>query len=174
MKAITKYAFLLPVLLAGCLMASNKPDTDMTLTIFHYKVPCLGESVQLCYLIKKDDGKTEFFHDEIDGFAYQWGFNYTITVEKIINEKPMADASAFRYKLKKVIKKAKVSSEETFTLPLMVDDQSLVETKTGVCNYFGVIEVQTGYRTCAELAKASSALFRHAADKPALILVSLK
>src|SRR5688572_26451379 len=82
----------------GCVGAAKNPDNDMILTIYHYKVPCMGESIQLCFLIKKDNGEKEFFRDEIEGFEYQWGYNYTINVEKKTKKTVVADASSFTYK----------------------------------------------------------------------------
>lgn len=168
------YASVVLLFFAGCLMASENQAKEMKLTISHYKVPCSGESIQLCYLIKKDDGKTEFFHDEIEGFEYQWGYNYVIGVEKIIKGKVMADASSFTYKLKKVYKKEKILPGVTFELPLTYEDQHLMESKNGTFNYFGAIAVQTSKYSSAELAKAKTAIFKYSADKRGLVLVSLK
>lgn len=155
-------------------MASESQAKEMKITIAHYKIPCSGESVQLCYLIKKNGGKTEFFHDEIEGFDYEWGFNYSIGVEKIIRKKAMADASSFTYKLKKIYKKEKIRPGVTFELPLKYNDQHLIENKNGSYSYFGVIDVQTAKYSAGDVAKARSAIFKYASDKPGLVLVSLK
>jgi hypothetical protein len=153
-------------------MASIKPGSDTLLTISHYKAPGVGESVQLCYVVKKDNGNTQLFYDQIEGFEYQWGYNYTISVEKEINKAPMADASSFKYKLKKILKKEKVAAGETFELRTRVNEQNLVETKNGACSYLGEIEIKIGPYSCADLAKAQSATFRHADNK--IVLVKLK
>lgn len=67
-------------------MADVRQNKELTLTIYHYKVPGVGEGAQLCYLVKKGSGSREIFYDQIEGFEYQWGYNYTITVEQKNNK----------------------------------------------------------------------------------------
>jgi len=155
-------------------MAGTRQNKELTLTISHYKVPGVGEGAQLCYLVKKGTGSKEIFYDQIEGFEYQWGYNYTITVEKKVNNAPMADASSLNYKLKKVLKKEKAPVAETFELRLRINDQDLVQTIKGKCSYFGEIEIQSGTTNCTNLARAQSAIFRHATNKQGLVLVRLK
>jgi hypothetical protein len=168
------YSCIAGILFTGCAMASINPDTNTVFTIYHYKAPGVGESVQLCYVIKKNNGDRQLFYSQIEGFDYQWGYNYTISVEKKMNKAPMADASSFTYRLRKVLKKEKVAAGETFELRTKINDQVLVENKNGICSYFGEIEIQTGSHSCADLAKAQSATFRHADNGRAIMLVKLK
>src|SRR3712207_5967634 len=79
---------------------NNFKTPGMTLQVYHYKVPCVGESVQLCYKVKRENGKTELFYDPIEGFDYAWGYTYSIIVERTSRQTAPADASTFRYTLK--------------------------------------------------------------------------
>jgi Domain of unknown function (DUF4377) len=151
----------------------NMPE-EIVLTVYHYKVPCVGENVRLCYRVKKNDSETQFFYDEIEGFDYDWGFNYTIRVEKVNQSNPVSDASSFTYKLKEVIKKEEALPGQTFDLPLKIDDQSLIESKNGVCSYLGEIEIKTSKYSCDDLLKAQSATFSHDSNNSRLVLIGLK
>ncbi|WP_373513158.1 DUF4377 domain-containing protein [Persicitalea sp.] len=133
----------------------------LKLKIAHYRVPCQGEGVQLCYLVSKNGGETEFFYDQIEGFAYEWGYNYEIAVEKIKIGEPMADASSFSYRLKKQISKKKVSTDLRFELPLLVDNYRLVESDGKNCLYFGRVRISTGAISCESLAGGQIGVFQH-------------
>ncbi|WP_373512366.1 DUF4377 domain-containing protein [Persicitalea sp.] len=149
------------VSLAGC--ANKMPHTSdgLRLKISHYRVPCQGEGVQLCYLVSKNGGETELFYDQIEGFAYEWGYNYEISVERIEVEKPLADASSFRYRLKKQISKKKVSADLRFELPLVVDNYRLVGSDGNNCLYFGSVRLSTDAISCDSLAGGQKGAFQH-------------
>jgi hypothetical protein len=159
---------------AECNPTSLDMQEEMMLIIYHYKVPCVGENVRLCYRVKKNNSEPQFFYDEIEGFDYEWGFNYTITVVKSNKSNPVSDGSSFAYKLKKVIKKEKALPGQTFDLPLKMEGQSLIESKNGICSYLGEVAIQTNKYSCDDLAKAQSAIFSHNRNKAGLVLVRLK
>jgi hypothetical protein len=148
--------------------------TDVTLQVYHYKVPCIGESVQMCYKVEQKIGDPEYFYDTIEGFRYDWGYNYTIIVEKKNHQAPMSGASSFTYTLKRIVAKEKVSPDETFELPLRIDDLTLIEKKKEGCLYFGSIPVETGWHSCSNVSKAARAVFRHGTGSGSLVLVQLK
>jgi len=71
-----------------------------TLYVASYKKECEGVGKQTCYLIKENpEDEWMMFYSEIEGFDYQAGMVYTITVEIIPVENPPADGSMFEYKL---------------------------------------------------------------------------
>jgi hypothetical protein len=158
---------------AACISNLDMND-EVLLTIYHYKIPCMGENIQLCYQAQKNNSEPQLFYDQIEGFDYEWGYNYTVSVEKVPVANPMADASSFKYKLKNIIRKDKILQDETFELPLKMEEQSLIESKNDVCYYFGEVEIQTGRYSCQEVAQAQSAIFSHNSKKAALVLVRLK
>jgi hypothetical protein len=138
----------------------NKSE-DLRMKILHYRKPCLGEGIQLCYLVSEKDGETEFFYDSIEGFEYEWGYNYEIVVEKLKIEEPLADASSFRYRLKKQVGKAKVSADLRFELPLVVNGFRVVESDGKNCLYFKSVHINTGALSCDSLTKGQKGIFQH-------------
>ena len=169
-------AGLLMLSLAACAGASPQQSKakEMKLKIMHYKVPCMGESLQLCYLVSKNDGEPEYFYDAIEGFEYQWGYNYEIVVEQVEVKQPMADASSFSYRLKQEVRREKAPADATFQLPLTVDDQPVIESGDEGCTYMGTLRIDPGALSCADLTKGQSAVFRHQEGGPGLVLVELK
>lgn len=76
------------------------PHEYKTLYVASYKKDCEGVASQSCYLVKENsEDEWELFYDEIEGFEYQAGKDYTLTVEVVPEENPPADASMFKYKL---------------------------------------------------------------------------
>ncbi|GHB62187.1 hypothetical protein GCM10007390_14930 [Persicitalea jodogahamensis] len=129
--------------------------------ISHYRMPCQGEGVQLCYLVSEKGGEAEFFYDSIDEFEYEWGYNYEIVVEKREIDEPMADGSSFRYRLKKQISKEKVAAGLRFELPLVVDNYRLVESDGNHCLYFGSVRISSGPTSCDSLVSGQLGVFQH-------------
>jgi hypothetical protein len=173
----TYFLYFLSVLLAkaGCgAVHQNNSGQELVLTILHYKVPCVGESIQLCFKVKKNGGDTEFFYDAIEGFTYEWGYNYTLLVEKKKRDNTPSDGSDAVYTLKKIIRKEKVPSTETFELSLELDGQQLIKTRDGHCTYFGAIEIDTGTHSCNDLSQARTAVFRHQGNNQQLELVATR
>lgn len=157
-----------------CAQKVNEMSTEISLHIQHYKIPCLGESVKWCYVIKTDTGDFEFFFDEIRDFSFTWGYNYTIIVERRNSEELMQDGSAFTYILKKVLKKEKVEPNYTFEIKLQIAHQKLIENKNGICFVLGDMEIQSGEYSCEDIMKAGAGVFKHSDELNKIVLLNLK
>lgn len=168
------YVLGLIITLTGCFGTYKKTEDILQLTIYHYKIPCAGEGIKLCYSIKKEKGAPELFYDAIEGFNYQWGYNYTLLVQKRKKENPMADAGTFTYILKKVLKKEKVPARTIFTLPVQWEGQSLITTKDKRCWYMNTIPVETSSFSTKALTQAQTAVFHHHQKTEALVLVAIQ
>lgn len=86
--------------LAGC-GESDESTERKTFSIQSQKVICEGVSQQLCLSVSGQNDLTAFFpfYENIDGFTYQWGHSYALTVEVSKIENPPADRSEKRYTL---------------------------------------------------------------------------
>lgn len=102
------------------------------ISIKENKVPCVGVAPMECLQIKMGNNKEwTYFYDSIEGFDYEPGFTYKLKVEKTKKQGNLpADASAYNYKLKKVISKKKAKTTEiTQTTNLDIFDKKLILTE---------------------------------------------
>ena len=153
--------------------SSKTPEKTETMTIQHYKVPCQGESVQLCYLVKtQGQADWEYSYDEIQGFDYEWGYVYTLEVNKTTIDNPPQDGSSIAIKLVKVLKKEAVTG--SFELPLSMEGTVLLEKNSGDWTYFQAIPVLVSDELTIKLDKAQTGVFQHGDKKQTLTLLSVK
>ena len=155
-------------MLAAC--AREPADTSERWRVQHYQMPCVGEGPRLCYLIDRGKGEFEYFYDEIEGFEYRWGFNYEIEVSSS-TQPAMADASTLQHRLVAVIERSRARMDVTFSLPMSLEGQVLIEAKDGVCSLLGAIDIDTREHSCDVLRSRETAVFRHGATEPKLVPV---
>ena len=84
----------------------NKTNIS-TLYVDSKLVDCVGVSPQQCMLVKDNvDAEWEMFYDGIDGFDYQEGTSYQISVDITEIENPPADGSSLKYTLIEILEPA--------------------------------------------------------------------
>lgn len=101
---------ILMLLLAATSVAFSQETINMQ--VKESKVPCTGVSPMDCLQVKieKEEDWT-YFYDRIEGFDFEPGYRYKLKVEKTKQEENIpADASTYKYKLKKVVGKKRVKS----------------------------------------------------------------
>jgi hypothetical protein len=167
--ALTASLLSLSTLLAACTPKSE--DTPERWRVQHYKAPCIGEGARLCYLIDRGKGDFEYFYDEIEGFEYRWGFSYQIVVTRS-TQPAVADASTLQYRLADLVEERRVPEELTFTLPLNLEGQALVQVEGGACTLLGTIDIDTSERNCDSLRSSETAVFRHHQTESTLVPVN--
>jgi len=140
----------------------NQATEVLQFKILHYKTPCWGESIRLCYLVENKAGKTENFYSAIEGFEYEWGYNYELLVEQFEIKAPKADGSSIGFRLKKQISKEKVAADLRFELPLELNGYHIVASDGKNCLYFGAVPINTGSVSCEELTVGKTGVFQHA------------
>ena len=98
----TKCLFFLLIL--AC--ASKNEEQLKTIYIADHLVDCTGVSAQKCMLVREGpEEEWANFYDDIDGFDYEEGYEYQISVEVQQVDNPPADASSLRYVLREIISK---------------------------------------------------------------------
>ncbi|MFN2145924.1 MAG: DUF4377 domain-containing protein [Anaerolineales bacterium] len=76
-----------------------------------------GAGPQKCMRVKFEDGTDwQYFYDQIEGFDYQPGYEYTLMVEKVDLADPPADGSSIRYVLVEEVSKREVLMEQSGNL----------------------------------------------------------
>ncbi|MEZ0005953.1 heat shock protein HslJ [Flavobacterium sp. 28YEA47A] len=101
------------MLLLGFTFFSVQANADtVRMTIKEELASCTGVAPQNCYQVKYKKSKDwEFFYSQIEGFEYIPGYRYVIDVKRTKRKNIPADASAYTYKLKRIIKKEKIANE---------------------------------------------------------------
>ena len=93
---------------------------------------CQGVGPQQCMLIRESpDQEWEFFYDQIEGFAYEPGFEYEIEVEIETIKNPPADGSSLQYTLVETISKVRVQAE-AFSDQKLEGDYEIIVLKDNV------------------------------------------
>ncbi len=104
-----KYILIVSALILFDACASQKNST--VYWINSYTVDCVGSGPQKCLLVQKNiaisDTAWHTFYAPIEGFDFEPGYLYKISVEeeKLDANKVPADASSIKYKLVKIIEK---------------------------------------------------------------------
>lgn len=95
------------------------------------KAPCMGVGPMECLQVKIGKEKNwGNFYSSIDGFNYEPGYEYKLKVEKTKRQGIIpADASAFTYKLKKVVCKKKAKSINNKAEAMNYLDKKMVLTQ---------------------------------------------
>lgn len=104
----TLYSLLiLSIFLTSC-------DDEKTIHVANHYADCSETTHQTCLLIKEDENKEwTTFHDVIEGFSYEEGYEYTLKV-KISKDTSSSDNSdKLQYKLIEIMSKEKASVTET-------------------------------------------------------------
>jgi heat shock protein HslJ len=111
-KSIAAKLVLTLTLILGMNMVS-KADV-IRLVVKEDLASCTGVAPMTCMQVKYKNSKNwELFYSQISGFKYQPGYRYVILVNRTKRTNVPADASAYEYKLKKVVKKAKMKQNTT-------------------------------------------------------------
>ena len=101
---------------------NNDLENADTYEVNFHQVICYGEGAQWCMQVKsKNDKDWTFHYDQIEGFKYEWGYKYTVSVDKIKIKNPPQDASSEKWVLKSVLKKEKKAENTTFVLDIPAD-----------------------------------------------------
>lgn len=75
---------------------------------------CTGVGPMTCMQVKYKNSKSwEFFYSQISGFNYKPGYRCVLLVDRTKRTNGPADASAYEYKLKKVIKRMRMKVNTT-------------------------------------------------------------
>jgi heat shock protein HslJ/membrane-bound inhibitor of C-type lysozyme len=81
-------------------------DDLLTFNVSPEKVACVGVAPMECLVVNG-----EYFYDNITGFEFEQGYEYTLLVDRTERENVPADASIYEYTLVEVVSKAEVSTD---------------------------------------------------------------
>lgn len=97
------------IFIAACVAPE---DTNKTLWIGPELVDCIGVAPMQCMQVKEtQEGDWTLFYDRIEGFDYESGYEYKVTVHVESMDDTPADVSKLKYTLVEVLEKNKVEME---------------------------------------------------------------
>lgn len=113
MRFPTKGAAALSILLSACAGSATDalygPEEVLVLEVAPTRVACVGEMIDQCLQVRAPGEETwQKFYDPIEGFSYEEGFLYTLEVGRRERLDPPADASAYVYRLLRIMDKEAV------------------------------------------------------------------
>jgi len=154
------------------------PNNDgvVRLLVQHHRVSCQGVGFRLCMLVRdSDQSPWSFFYSQIEGFEYEWGYQYELRVQTTEIENPPADASSVAYSLIDQISKVKVPSDTSFNFVLLPDQLFSERTSVNQFNLLQEVSFSCDTASCDSvaslLAQEMSVLLRlqHANDDSDLL-----
>ena len=148
---LTHKFFILLSIIALTACGGNSSDSsgiiqssqEIVSSFAYYRNGCVGEANQMCLLQRVGDNE-ELFYDSIEGFEFEWGYNYTLRLLKTTYTGDLIlDGSSYNYELLEVISQQAESSQNNFVVRVLGVDQFLqkdsvqqysVEGKAFSCN----------------------------------------
>lgn len=109
LKNIITRKTILSLIIVLISMSTAMASEVIRLIVKEERASCTGVAPMKCLQVKYTNSKDwELFYDGIQGFNYQEGYRYTLSVTRTKRKNVPADASIYIYKLKKIIKKQKI------------------------------------------------------------------
>ena len=158
-KILKTMVVALSILITSC---SNDEPEKANIRINHYQDTGYGSFKQLIYLVQEneaiDTDKWSVFYDNIEGFNYEPGYIYDLTISKEKINNPPADGSAVHYKLEQLISKKPVENNVAFEILLQRNYGNTADS-------FLTGDLNSGYKILDNLEIDCSGLCQELKDK---------
>jgi len=133
----------------------NKEKEEVRMRINHFKQTAFGVSPQLVLLVQEANEiggeEWEYFYNGIEGFEYEYGYVYIISVKKETVDNPPQDASFVNYILQNIISKEKIDLSETFEIKLKWGGHNFVNNTGNQYTLLNELPINC-YELCQDLA----------------------
>lgn len=133
-----KKSFLLFVVVGivwSCSSDNENQTQPIDMRINHYQNTGLGEGLYLTLMVQEGNniGTDQWskFYSTIEGFNFEPGYVYDLSVQVDQIDNPPADGSSLKYTLDKIKSTKKVDNETLFVVDLKIDGQSFITTTSG-------------------------------------------
>jgi hypothetical protein len=105
-ESIMRPLFIGAALLLSACQSAPTPTTGETLYINSQLVHCVGVGPMQCMQVRSDEQQAwTLFYQQIEGFQFEPGYQYQLTVSKEQLTDVPADAPSLRYRLIKLVSK---------------------------------------------------------------------
>lgn len=114
MRFLPNSVAVLSIMLSACSSLSTEaltgPEQILVLEVAPARVPCVGEMENMCLQVRAPGEESwRTFYDPIEGFRYEEGILYTLEVGRRKRLHPPADASAYVYRLLRILEQKVVT-----------------------------------------------------------------
>ncbi|MGJ8685110.1 MAG: DUF4377 domain-containing protein [Nonlabens sp.] len=114
---------------------STDDSTNSRIIFNHHYETGFGFHPRLIFLTQEgsqlDTDDWSYFYDGIEGFTYEPGYIYDLSINKSPINNPLADQGSVKYRLNRIFSKVKVDDDITFQMKLKFDGFNFVENNTG-------------------------------------------
>lgn len=111
---------------------SLESATIKLLRIGPNKVECQGTHLTQCLLnTPEDQSNAERFYETIEGFNYQWGYQYELLVSVTSQSSLMSDTANQRYELINIVSQSEYQHQQNFDYVARYADESMVKIASG-------------------------------------------
>jgi len=102
--AIVLLALALMVAAASCGRGATEVESLVTMFIGAEQADCIALNPRRCLLVRESpDGPWLLFYDEIEGFSWEPGYEYTLLVARRTIRNPPADGFSIAYRLVEIL-----------------------------------------------------------------------
>jgi len=135
-------------------------DVTDTATLRHYhigphKVECQGSYLTQCMLSKQyEQASVKYFYDLIEGFDYQWGYEYELLVSVTTDTSLMSDTAQQRYELIEIIAQSEYQHQQSFEYVARYANESIVKVSSGEYRLAGNQSMVCEPASCASIDSA--------------------
>jgi len=160
------------IMIAGCGHESDS-ETYRSSDIYlnHYKSECSSFELALCVQSRVDDSDDwSFFYDHIEGFEYEWGYTYKLSVKIEDVDNPPEDSSSLKYTLLEIKEKIKEPTTSLFDVSVSRSAGLLVNESENIYKIYNDKEIECLNSDCETIdsliAQDMAILFefKHQAD----------
>lgn len=139
MKKMLLFALALSISLSCSQDDNCSLESTINLRINHYQNTGIGIAETLTYMAQQDtelfSGNWLKFYNDIEGFEYEPGFVYNLSVDIVEVQNPGIDESSLRYILNEIISKKEVDEDVLFEIDLKINGQNFVSSSTENSTY---------------------------------------
>ena len=89
---------------------------ELSVDVNYYRNGCVGEAGQLCLQMRDSNNQLTNFYDPIDGFTYEWGYQYRLRIRETAINNPPQDGSSIDYTLLEQIDRQAETSRAEFKI----------------------------------------------------------
>lgn len=123
--AMTGFLIVLSIILSICFPFDSNRSIVKKIRVDHFKSVVHGLFNEIAVLMVDEGEGWQPLYSGIEGFDYQWGFEYELTIRLQKIPSPPADGSSIRYFLINIDKISKIPEGTRFRIPVHANSEQI-------------------------------------------------